>query len=183
MKLLYKDDQSLRSLEALKINSDVSSDSGSSTRLSPVASPVLLDSDASIKKYRAPEPPLSQQISRDDGISLQSEVSSELISSNDNLAKDTQPDRQHPEVGKGLTHDERISKRLTNEINTRDCSPKAGETSLLRNRVADDVSAQRSIADPMSTGDRSDEVFHEGLFQHSILYIIHVRILTIFTTF
>lgn len=89
-KLFGGDDQSIRSFEIMKINSDVSSDSGSSTRLSPLSSPLMFDKDTASKKYRAPEPPRSRQLSEEGSLSIRSDrsgsdKSSEHASSTDNL--------------------------------------------------------------------------------------------------
>ena len=51
------DEQSVKSLELLRINEDFSSESSGSARITPVSSPVLSYNDTSNTKYRAPQPP------------------------------------------------------------------------------------------------------------------------------
>ncbi|XP_065063735.1 uncharacterized protein LOC135690187 [Rhopilema esculentum] len=51
------DEQSVKSLELLRINEDFSSESSGSARITPVSSPVLSYNDSGNTKYRAPQPP------------------------------------------------------------------------------------------------------------------------------
>ena len=166
MKKLYKDDRNLQSLEALKISSDVSSDSGSSTRLSPVNSPLMSDKETYMKKYRAPEPPRSLNISEDECLSLRSDFSDK---SNDNLTKD---DRQmrNTACGTQLNHNE----HFLNEVKDKVGLVKPSEISHQRNRIVDE-NAELSGAEKVSTGERNDDVFlNEGLLYYLILSNIFI---------
>ena len=176
-KLMYKDGQSLQSLEAWKMSGDVSSDSGSSSRLSPLTSPTLLDKGSGLTKYHAPEPPRARHVSEDSNFSLRSDLSgsgksSDCISSGDEQAKDSQS-KHTLAIQRFLNQDGEEVGQRSYEVNTE--THQVGKVGILaqRSKLTAGSFQLSAVENKKSIGNGGSDVFVlEGLHQHLNVPII-----------
>ena len=153
------------------MSGDVSSDSGSSSRLSPMTSPTLLDKDSGLRKYHAPEPPRARHLSEDSNFSLRSDLSgsgksSDCMSSGDEQAKDSQS-RHTLAIQRFLKQEDEEVGQRSYEVNTEAHQVGKVEIVAQRSKLKAGSSQLPAVENKKSIGDGGSDVFLlEGLHQH-----------------
>ena len=161
-KILANYDRSLQSLEALKIHSDVSSDSGSSTRLSPISSPLLFDKDATCQNYRAAQAQRARQMSCDGTWSLRSGSEKSYENLSEGFGKDRLQSSEESRL-----FDERLPKHY-DKINEEILMDSNGNSHSVMKEIK---MKQKRLGKTLTGADNDDVFLAEGSLHLLFIYL------------